>query len=101
MKNAILKYIKKLSLFTGIALLIFSVGWFSIGYFSKNKGPKLILLGIDGADWDIIDHYIIEGRLPTFSRLKREGAWGYLRSFDPMLSPMLWTTIATGKRPDE
>jgi tetratricopeptide (TPR) repeat protein len=41
-----------------------------------------------------------EGKLPNFARLRREGAYGRLRSFEPMLSPILWTTIATGRTPD-
>ncbi len=93
---------KKLGV-VGVGIFILLTGWFAFKHFSHNhnKSPKLILLGLDGADWDIIDHYIAQERLPTFARLKSEGAWGYLKSFEPMLSPMLWTTIATGKRPDE
>jgi len=67
----------------------------------KPKRPRLILLGLDGADWDVIDHFIIKGKLPTFDHLKREATWGRLQSLEPTLSPMLWTTIATGKRPSD
>ncbi len=62
---------------------------------------KVVLVGIDGADWQMIDPLIAAGKLPTLARLKREGAWASLRSMDPMLSPMLWTTVATGKPPEE
>ncbi len=65
------------------------------------KSPRLILLGLDGADWEIINTFISQGKLPTFAKLKEEGTWGYLQSLDPSLSPMLWTTIATGKSPDQ
>jgi len=41
-----------------------------------------------------------EGKLPNFSRLRREGAYGRLRSAKPLLSPVVWSTIATGKTPD-
>jgi len=73
------------------------------GYFifKGNDSPKVILIGMDGADWGIIDQYIAEGKLPNFKRFKEEGAWGKLRSYSPMLSPVLWTTVATGKSPDE
>lgn len=62
---------------------------------------KVVLVGIDGADWVIIDDLIARGQLPNFRRLKEEGATGPLRSIEPMLSPLLWTTMATGKLPEE
>ncbi len=63
-------------------------------------GVRLLLVGLDGADWDVIDPMIARGELPALARLKRDGAWARLRSNVPTLSPLLWTTIATGKSPD-
>lgn len=63
--------------------------------------PRVLLVGIDGADPDIIQRLIAQGRLPTFARLEREGASGRLRSQEPLLSPIVWTTIATGRPPQE
>jgi Flp pilus assembly protein TadD len=60
---------------------------------------RVIVLGIDGADPVAIDQMLAEGRLPNFARLRRDGAYGRLRSSRPMLSPILWTTIATGRLP--
>ena len=61
---------------------------------------NLVLIGLDGADWDIIDPMVARGDLPNLGRLKKEGAWARLRSSVPTLSPLLWTTVATGKGPD-
>ncbi len=63
-------------------------------------GARVVLVGIDAADWDVIDELAARGRLPNLARLKREGAWARLRSNVPTLSPLLWTTVATGKTPD-
>jgi Flp pilus assembly protein TadD len=63
--------------------------------------PELWLIGLDGADWDVLEPLIAQGRLPHLQRLREEGAWGRLRSEEPMLSPVLWTTIATGRGPEE
>jgi tetratricopeptide (TPR) repeat protein len=62
------------------------------------SGPRVLLVGVDGADPQIVDRLIAEGRLPTFARLRREGASGRLRSREPLLSPIVWTTIATGRK---
>jgi predicted AlkP superfamily phosphohydrolase/phosphomutase/tetratricopeptide (TPR) repeat protein len=58
----------------------------------------VLLLGVDGADPGILERLIGEGRLPNFARLKAAGASGRLRSREPLLSPILWTTIATGRK---
>lgn len=42
-----------------------------------------------------------EGKMSSFAKLRQGGAYGRLRSQEPMLSPILWTTIATGKPPSE
>jgi predicted AlkP superfamily phosphohydrolase/phosphomutase len=59
---------------------------------------RVLLVGVDGADPDILGRLIGEGRLPSFTRLKTTGASGRLRSREPLLSPILWTTIATGRK---
>ena len=58
-----------------------------------------MVLGLDGVDPDTVDLLLSEGQLPNFARIRREGAYGRLASSEPMLSPILWTTIATGKPP--
>ena len=64
------------------------------------EGGRIALFGLDGADWQIIDPLIERGELPTLARLKAGGAWGNIKSMTPMLSPLLWTTVATGVSPD-
>lgn len=67
----------------------------------RAASPSVLLIGVDGADMGIVDRLIGEGKLPTFARLKREGASGRLRSIEPLLSPIVWTTIATGRKPQD
>ncbi len=62
---------------------------------------RVLYVGIDGADWDIVMPMIRRGELPTFARLVREGVSADLNSFEPMMSPLLWTTALTGRPPDE
>jgi predicted AlkP superfamily phosphohydrolase/phosphomutase len=58
--------------------------------------PKIVVIGIDGADWNVIRPLIDQGRMPALASLVREGASGDLESIPPMNSPALWTTMATG-----
>ncbi|HNX99042.1 MAG TPA: alkaline phosphatase family protein, partial [Candidatus Aminicenantes bacterium] len=59
--------------------------------------PVVVLVGLDGADWSLIDPLIDQGKLPLFKELKEKGAWGTLRTATPAKSPVIWTSIATGK----
>ncbi|HMC83482.1 MAG TPA: alkaline phosphatase family protein, partial [Candidatus Polarisedimenticolia bacterium] len=68
---------------------------------ARETGRKIVLVGLDGADWQLIDPWIREGKLPTLRRLKEKGAWANLKSMQPILSPLLWTTVATGRRPED
>jgi len=60
---------------------------------------KVILFGVDGADWQVIRPLIDAGRLPNFKKIVGGGASGVLQSMEPTLSPSLWTTVATGRPP--
>jgi hypothetical protein len=64
---------------------------------ARAHGPRVYVIGLDGATWDIIDPLIARGELPLFKRLKQESAWARLRTFEPTLSAVVWTSIATGK----
>lgn len=68
---------------------------------AEPDGPQLILIGIDGAEWDVIDPLLEGGRLPALGGLIERGVGVRLRSPRPLVSPPLWTTIATGKSPLE
>lgn len=61
--------------------------------------PRVIVVGLDGADWQLLDTYLAKGAMPELARLAREGRSGELRSLVPALSPLVWTTIATGVSP--
>ena len=63
------------------------------------NSKKVLLIGWDAADWKIINDLMDRGRMPHTQKLVEGGTMGNLRTLSPVLSPMLWTSIATGKRP--
>src|SRR5258705_12450045 len=60
--------------------------------------PRLLLIGWDAADWKVINPLLEAGQMPNLARLIQEGVHGNIATIYPALSPMLWTSIATGKR---
>jgi len=63
--------------------------------------PKRVLLvGWDAADWQMIGPLMDAGLMPTLASLLGRGASGTLATTRPILSPILWNTIATGRRAD-
>lgn len=63
------------------------------------KKRKVLLVGWDAADWKMIDKLMAEGRMPAIKSVIDRGVRGRLATLDPPLSPMLWTSMATGVRP--
>ena len=59
---------------------------------------KVLLIGWDAADWKIISPLLDAGKMPNLEKLVSAGVMGNLSTLFPVLSPMLWTSIATGKR---
>jgi len=62
---------------------------------------RILIVGWDAADWMMIDPLIAKGAMPTLARLISSGVRSDLGTLDPKLSPLLWTSIATGKTADK
>ncbi|TAE73762.1 MAG: tetratricopeptide repeat protein [Verrucomicrobia bacterium] len=60
---------------------------------------KVLLIGWDAADWKVIHPLLDAGKMPHLARLLEQGVMGNISTLQPALSPTLWTSIATGKRP--
>lgn len=66
----------------------------------SRPAKRVLLVGWDAADWRIIDPLIEAGRMPNLAAFLEGGVRGNIASLHPMLSPILWTSIATGKYGD-
>ena len=64
----------------------------------NRKSKKLLLIGWDAADWKVINPLLDAGKMPALEWMINGGVMGNLATIRPILSPMLWTSIATGKR---
>ena len=65
------------------------------------KPPKVLLIGWDAADWKLIGPLLAKGEMPSLKKLIDTGVYGNMSTMNPPYSPMLWTSVATGKMPDK
>lgn len=68
---------------------------------TKPLAKKILLIGWDAADWKIINPLMDQGLMPTLEDFVNHGVMGNIATLRPILSPMLWNSIATGKRADK
>ena len=62
-------------------------------------GNKLIIVGIDGATFNVIKPLVKKNELPTFKKLVDGGSWGELESTIPAVTCPAWPSFVTGKHP--
>jgi Tfp pilus assembly protein PilF len=66
---------------------------------ASRQTPPVIFIGLDGADWQLLDRYMGAGTMPNLKELVAEGTSGSLDTLHPALSPLVWTTMMTGVDP--
>lgn len=63
--------------------------------------PELVVLGIDGASFSILDPLLAEGYLPNLASLREQAAWGPLDSVVPPVTAPAWSSFMTGCLPQK
>lgn len=63
------------------------------------KAKKVMVIGIDGATWRLLDSWIAEGSLPNFERMVKEGFSSCLESTIPPMTAPSWLSFSTGRNP--
>src|SRR6266550_4037691 len=67
---------------------------------ARSAPTRVAIFALDGADWDLITELADDGRIPNIKALAQGGSSGSVQTIQPMVSPMVWTTVATGLPPD-
>ena len=74
-------------------------GQIESAYSACRSGVKAAVFGVDGAEWSVIDRLLAEGKMPVVQSLLNRGVRVRFRSLNTMKSPLIWTSMATGKEP--
>ena len=67
---------------------------------ARGVAGRVAIFAIDGADWELISELADDGRVPNIRALAQGGTTATLQGIQPTVSPLLWTTAATGVTPD-
>jgi predicted AlkP superfamily phosphohydrolase/phosphomutase len=65
----------------------------------SKRHRRVIVVGLDGACWDLIEPWVLASDLPVIRGLRDEGAWGPLESTIPPITCPAWKCYSTGKNP--
>ncbi|HEX6100739.1 MAG TPA: alkaline phosphatase family protein [Thermoanaerobaculia bacterium] len=67
---------------------------------ARGVAGRVAIFAIDGADWELISELSADGRIPNIRALALGGTTGTLQTIQPTVSPLVWTSVATGLPPD-
>jgi hypothetical protein len=99
--------------FAGVLLLCVGIVWLATSHSSSavptaqaadmervqiaDTGLRVLLIGFDGGTWSMFDPLLRDGDLPTFHKLISQGVTANVETIIPTLSPIIWTSVASGK----
>jgi predicted AlkP superfamily phosphohydrolase/phosphomutase/tetratricopeptide (TPR) repeat protein len=67
---------------------------------ARSVPSRVAVFAIDGADWELLRELASDGSLPNLQALWQGGTTASVQTIQPTVSPMVWTTVATGVAPD-
>src|SRR5437762_249396 len=67
---------------------------------ARSSPTRVVIFAIDGADWELLHELADDGRIPNIKALSTGGTTASMQTIQPTVSPMVWTTVATGLTPD-
>jgi len=89
------------SFFSMKARVLSEVKPFYARQFKINTERQVFIFGADGANFDVIETLMGRGMLPNIKRLMRQGSYAPLKTIHLGLSPIIWTSIDSGKLPEK
>jgi predicted AlkP superfamily phosphohydrolase/phosphomutase len=66
---------------------------------TSKAGGRVLLIGLDSADAELIETWVAQGHLPAFARMQREGLWSRIGTSAEIMHVSAWPTLYTGTTP--
>jgi predicted AlkP superfamily phosphohydrolase/phosphomutase len=84
--------------------LLLSVGFIPVASRAETAAkpkPKIVVIGVNGMEWDILRPLLVQGKLPNLAGVIDNGTYGKLRTVSSPNCPRVYSTIFTSTHPDE
>jgi predicted AlkP superfamily phosphohydrolase/phosphomutase len=87
-----------------VGLAVWPLRWL-IRLVTRKRPPKpaqirrAVIVGLDGLDPNLVDRFMTQGKLPALQRLAQAGTYQRLQTTFPAMSPVAWSSFATGVNP--
>ena len=65
----------------------------------KAQTKRVVIVGLDGLEPTLTERYLAEGWLPNLAKLREQGSYQRMKTTCPPLSPVAWSSFATGSNP--
>jgi len=65
--------------------------------YARSQADRVLVIGFDGMDPEIVDRMLADGRLPNLAKLRQRGAYTRLATTCPAMSPVAWSSFMPGR----
>jgi predicted AlkP superfamily phosphohydrolase/phosphomutase len=88
------------------SVLLLVVALLGAPLFAQNQSstkpkPKVVMIGVNGMEWDILRPLLVQGKLPNLAKIIKNGTYGKLQTVSAPNCPRVYSTIFTGTKPEE
>src|SRR5438876_7715876 len=88
-------------LYLSLAVFLLSLPVFGQQQSTPKQKPRVIVVGVNGMELDIIRPLLLKGQMPNLSRVIEKGAYGKLRTVSGPNCPRVYSTLFTSTNPEE
>ena len=76
-----------------------AAGWWMAANRTATSSARVLVLGLDGLDPNLLERFMDQNLLPNFQSLRKHGSYHRLATTNPALSPVAWSSFITGSNP--
>jgi len=93
--------VKKYLLIVFIVQLLAAYSLAQAGPKNGKPRPHVVVIGVNGMEWDFIRPLLLRGEMPNLSRVLHSGVYGKLRTVGSPNCPKVYSAIATSTPPEQ
>src|SRR6202022_2590097 len=93
--------LRRPSLFVLVFFVLLSLPLFGQGQSSAKPKPRVVVIGVNGMELDVIRPLLLKGDMPNLAKVIKKGAYGKLRTVGAPNCPRVYSTIFTSTKPEK